>query len=172
MTKQKNARDFRMAAAAMKRPKAVADTAAGALLASVEVAAPPKRTFAALMTNVVERWWKLPGVYRLKDWQADLRPEGGWSVCVAFDDGLRFDEWGEICVVEAPNRIVLTRHFAADPLIGERETTLACRFAPSPCGTLITLREDGFLGGPRAAYSAAENWERVLGRLDAYLARA
>lgn len=172
MTKQTNAVDFRMAAAAMKRPKAVADAAAGALLANAEVAAPPERTFAALLTNEVERWWKFPGVYRLKDWRAELCPQGGWSVCVAFDDGRRFDEWGEICAVEAPNRVALTRHFAADPLIGERETTLACRFEPSPHGTLITLREDGFLGRPRAAYGAAENWEKVLGWLAAYLGRA
>jgi uncharacterized protein YndB with AHSA1/START domain len=160
------------AQAAKKPPKAVADGAAGGLLASAEVAARPERVFAALMTSEVERWWKLPGVYRLKDWQADLRPEGGWSVCVALDDGRRFDEWGEVCVVEAPNRIVLTRHFAANPLIGERETTLAYRFAPAPHGTLITLREDGFLGRPQAAHRAAENWERVLGWLDAYLRRA
>jgi uncharacterized protein YndB with AHSA1/START domain len=69
MTKQTNARDFHMAAAAMKRPKAVADGAAGTLLASAEVAAPPERAFAALMTGEVERWWKLPGVFRLKDWR-------------------------------------------------------------------------------------------------------
>jgi len=169
MTKQTNAVDFRMAAAAMKRPKAVADAAAGALLANAEVAAPPERTFAALLTNEVERWWKFPGVYRLKDWRAELCPQGGWSVCVAFDDGRRFDEWGEICAVEAPNRVVLTRHFAANPLIGERETTLAYRFEPSPYGTLITLREDGFLGRPQAAHGNAENWEKVLGWLDAYL---
>jgi uncharacterized protein YndB with AHSA1/START domain len=161
-----------MAAAAMKRPKAVAAAAAGSLLASVEVAAPPERVFAALTTNGVEGWWRLPGVYRLKDWRAQLRPQGGWSVCVAFDDGRRFDAWGEICVVEAPNRVVLTRHFAADPLIGERETTLAYRFEPSPYGTLITLREDGFLGRPQAAHAAAENWERVLGWLGADLSRA
>jgi hypothetical protein len=67
---------------------------------------------------------------------------------------------------------VLTRHFAADPLIGERETTLAYRFEPSPYGTLITLREDGFLGRPQAAHAAAENWERVLGWLGADLSRA
>ena len=58
------------------------------------------------------------------------------------------------------------------PLIGERETTLACRFEPSPRGTLITLREDGFLGRLQAAHGAAENWETFLGRLDAYLGRA
>jgi len=164
--------ELRMAAAARKRPKAVADGAAGMLLAIAEVAAPPERAFAALMTGEVERWWKLPGVYRLKDWRADLRPLGAWSVCIAFCDGRRFDEWGEICAVEAPNRVTLTRHFAANPLIGERETTLSRRFAPSPHGTLITLREDGFLGRPHAAHGAAENWERVLSRLGGHLSRA
>ena len=154
MTNEANAApDFRMAATAKKRPKAVADGVGGMLRATAEVPAPPERTFAALMTREVERWWKLPRVHRLKDWRADLCPQGGWSVYVELCDGRSFDEWGEICAVEAPNRIVLTRHFVADPLVGERETTLAYRFEPSPHG-------------------AAENWEKVLGWLDAYLSGA
>lgn len=172
MTREAVLRDFRAAAVVKARPKAVADGAAGMLLASVEVAAPPERTFAALMTSEVERWWTLPGVYRLKDWRADLRPQGCWSVCVELHDRRSFDEWGEICAVEPPYRAVMTRHFGANPLIGERETTLAYRFDPSPHGTLITLREDGFLGRPQAAYGNADNWEKVLGWLDAYLDRA
>lgn len=172
MTRELRERDFRAAAAVKRPPKAVADGASGMLLASVEVAATPERTFAALMTAEVERWWTLPGVYRLKDWRADLRPQGDWSVCVALCDGRRFDEWGEICAVEAPNRVVLTRHFGGNSLIGERETTLAYRFEPSPHGTLVTVREDGFLGRPQAAFGNAENWEHVLGWLDAYLGRA
>ena len=161
--------EFRSVGTARPRPKAAADAAAGMLLASADVPAPPERAFAALLTREVERWRRRPGVYRLKDWRADLCPQGAWSVCVAFCDGRRFDAWGEICAVEAPNRIVLTRHFAANPLIGERETTVAYRFEPSPHGTLITLREDGFLGRPEAAQAAAENWETVLGWLDADL---
>ncbi len=172
MNEVRAAPEIRTVAAEKKRPKAVADGAAGMLLASAEVPATPERAFAALMTSEVERWWKLSGVYRLKDWQADLCPQGGWSVCVEFCDGRRFDEWGEICAVEAPNRVALTRHFAANPLIGERETTLVCRLEPSLHGTLITLREDGFLGRPQAAHGAAENWEKVLGWFDGYLSGA
>jgi uncharacterized protein YndB with AHSA1/START domain len=172
MTKQANASEFRMLAAEKKRPKAIADGAAGMLLATVELVATPERAFAAMMTNEVERWWKPPGVHRLKDWRADLCPQGGWSVCVEFCDGGRFDEWGEICTVEAPSRVTLTRHCVGNPLIGERETIVTYRFEPSPHGTLMTLREDGFLGRPRAAHGAAETWERVLGCLDAYLTGA
>ena len=107
----------------------------------------------------------------MKDWRADLRPKGVWSVCVALSDGRRVDEWGEICAVEAPNRIVLTRHFGGDPLIGERETTRAYQLEPSPYGTLITVREDGFLGRPQAAHVAADNWEQNFGCLDSLFER-
>ena len=170
MTKEANPAEFRLAAPAKKRPKAVAHPATGLLLAAVEVAASPERAFAALMTSEVERWWTLAGVYRLKDWRADLCPQGAWSVCVEFCDGRRVDQWGEICAVEAPNRVVMTRHWAANPLIGDRETTLSCHFAASPYGTLIALREEGYLGRPQAAEDAADNWEQVLGWLDGYLA--
>ena len=162
--------EFRSVGTARPRPKAVADAAAGMLLASADVPASRERAFAALLTREVERWRRRPGVYRLKDWRADLCPQGAWSVCVAFCDGRRLDEWGEVCAVEAPNRIVMTRHGASNPLIGDRQTTLAWRFAPSPLGTRITLREDGFLGRPQAAEAAAEDWEEILGWLDRYLA--
>lgn len=163
------ARVLRMTSAARKPPKAVADGAVGMALATVEVAAPPERAFAALLSNEVEEWRLLPGAYRLRGWQAELRPQGPWSVTVEFCDGRRFDEWGEICAVAAPTSIVMTRH-SANPLVGDRQTTLAFRFEPSPHGTLITLREDGFLGRPQAAHAAAESWEMTLGWLDRYLA--
>jgi uncharacterized protein YndB with AHSA1/START domain len=163
------ARVSRMTSAAKRPPKAVADGAVGMVLANVEVAAPPERAFAALLSNEVEVWRQLPGAFRLKGWQAELRPQGPWSVTVEFRDGRRFDEWGEICAVAAPTSVVMTRH-SANPLVGDRQTTLAYRFEPSPHGTLITLREEGFLGRPQAAHAAADAWEMTLGWLEAHLA--
>jgi len=40
----------------------------------------------------------------------------------------------------------------ANPLLGERETTLTYQLEPSPHGTLVTLGEEGFIGRPEAAY--------------------
>jgi len=60
MTKIANPLDFRAPTAIKSRPKAIADGAAGMLLASAEVAATPERAFAALMTSEVERWWTWP----------------------------------------------------------------------------------------------------------------
>ncbi len=45
------------------------------------------------------------------------------------------------------------------------------RQAPDGYGTRVTIREEGFIGRPDAAYGNAENWEKVLGMLDAYLSR-
>lgn len=108
-------------------------------------------------------------MYWLKDWRADLRTQGRWSITVELPDGRQFNEWGEICEVDAPHKVVMTRRFAANPLIAERETTLTYRLEPSNYGTLVTVREDGFLGRPDAACGNAENWEKVLGWLDGYL---
>ena len=79
--------DFRSAAASKKTPKAVADGAAGMLLACADVAGTPDQAFRALMTSEVEKWWTIPGVYHLKDWTADLRAQGRWSVTIELHDG-------------------------------------------------------------------------------------
>ena len=163
--------DFRSAAASRKSPKAVADGAAGMLLGFAEVAGTPEQAFRALMTDEVERWWTIPGVYHLKDWKAELRAQGRWSVTVELPDGRQFNEWGEICDLDVPHKVVMTRRFAANPLIGERETTLTYRFERSAHGTLVTVREEGFVGRPQAAHGNAENWEKVLGWLDGYLSK-
>jgi uncharacterized protein YndB with AHSA1/START domain len=168
-TESKTHADFRSATESKKAPKAVADGVAGMLLAFAEVSGTPDQVFRALTTNEVERWWTIRGVYHVKDWKADLRAQGRWSVTVELHDGKQLNEWGEFCEVNVPNKIVMTRRFGANPLLGERETTLTYRLEPSPQGTLVTVREEGFIGRSEAVYGNAENWEKVLGWLDDYL---
>jgi uncharacterized protein YndB with AHSA1/START domain len=163
--------DFRIATELKRTPKAAVDGVAGMILAFAEVSGTPDQAFRALTTNEVEQWWTIPGVYHLKDWKADLRAQGRWSVTVELHDGKQLNEWGEFCEVDVPHKIVMTRRFGANPLLGDRETTATYRLEPSPNGTLITLREEGFIGRSEAAYGNAENWEKVLGWLDHYLSR-
>jgi len=63
----------------------------------------------------------------------------------------------------------MTRKFDGHPFQGTRETTITYRFEPSPHGTLVTVRDEGFIGRSEAAYGNAEIWENVLGWLDDYL---
>jgi uncharacterized protein YndB with AHSA1/START domain len=58
--------------------RAVADLSAGLVLATVEVAAPPERTFQALASRDVLRWWVRPGVFDTREWTGDVRPGGSW----------------------------------------------------------------------------------------------
>ena len=164
-----NKPDFRAPTVAKKLPRAVADGAAGLIIAVAEVGGPPERAFRALFTDEVMQWWKMPGVYHWKDWKAELRVCGPWSVNVQLADGNVVGAHGEFCEIDAPRRLVMTRVFSAHPFQGPRETTITYRFEPSPHGTLITVRDEGFIGRSQAAYGNAEIWEKVLGWLDEYL---
>jgi uncharacterized protein YndB with AHSA1/START domain len=150
-------------------PKSAVDATAGLLLVNAEVSGTPMQAFLALTTNEAEKWWKLPGVYYLKDWKVDAHVGGKWSVSVEIKGGKVVHEWGEFCKMDAPNIFIKTKKMDANPLGGERKTTVSFRFDPSPFGTLVTIREEGFIGIPQAAFGTAENWEKVLGLLDTHL---
>ena len=163
--------DFRAPKESKRVPKAVADGAAGLILAFADVAGTPEQVFRALTTDEVLRWWKMPGVYHWTDWKAEVRTGGAWSATVELAEGGVVHSWGEFCEVQAPGMIVMTRRFDAHPFLGDRETIITYRLEPSPYGTLVTVRDEGFIGRREAAYGNAEIWEKVLGWLDGYLSQ-
>lgn len=164
--------DFRAQSEAKRIPKAVADGIGGIILAIADVAGTPEQVFNALTTNEIEKWWKYPGIYHQKDWKAEVRVCGAWNVTVQLADGNLVHGFGEFCEISFPDKIVMTRRFSAHPFLGDRETTITYRLEPSPYGTLVTVRDEGFIGRAKAAYGNAEIWEKVLSWLDAYLANA
>jgi uncharacterized protein YndB with AHSA1/START domain len=168
-TSVKTEKDFRAPSSAKRAPKAVADGIGGMILVIAEIGGTPEQVFNALTTNQVEKWWKLPGLYFQKDWEADLRPCGAWRVAVQLHDGNVVYGFGEFCEVDFPHKIVMTRRFSQHPYQGDRETTITYRLEPSPRGTLVTIRDEGFIGRSMAAYGNAEIWEKVMGLLDAYV---
>jgi uncharacterized protein YndB with AHSA1/START domain len=172
-TNSSNETDFRAPPVSRKLPRAVADGRRGVIIATADVAGSPDRVFRALTTNEVESWWAMPGVYRQKEWTADLRVCGAWSVVVEMAAGGTVHAAGEFCSLEFPNEIIMTRRFLNDahPFLGPRETTITYCLDPSPYGTLVTVRDEGFIGRRDAAYGNAEIWEKVVGWLDAYLSR-
>ncbi len=161
-------KDFREPTVAKKAPRAVADDAQGVILCVSDVNGTPEQVFNALTTNEVEKWWQ-SDVYFQKDWKADLRPCGAWSVAVQWQDGSSNRGFGEFCELSFPHKIVMTRRFDKHPFQGDRETTITYRLEPSPYGTRVTIREEGFIGRSQAAYGNAEVWEKVMGWLDGYL---
>jgi uncharacterized protein YndB with AHSA1/START domain len=76
--------------------------------------------------------------YRRKKWNADVKVGGQWSFTVEADDGNVLRAWGELCELDSPKKLLMTRR----EFLGEREETITYTFEPSPFGTLVTVQED------------------------------
>lgn len=140
------------------------------VVATVEVEATPERIFEALTTKEVERWWGAPDVYCIKNWSADLRIGGRWSLDVCLPDGTVLPASGEFLNIQKPHRIAQTRMYKFDhPTLGRRVTAVTYTLDRSPRGTRITVRHDGFGGLQVAADEHAAGWVRLLNWLEKYL---
>jgi uncharacterized protein YndB with AHSA1/START domain/uncharacterized protein YciI len=157
-------------AAQPRRPaRAVADLTTGTILASVDIAAPAERIFAALTTDEVTRWWGSPEAYQTTSWQADLRVGGRWRAGGVMPDGASYVVEGEYLEVDPPRRLVHTWRADWD---GGAVTTVTYELAPIPGGTRVTLRHDGFAGRADSCQAHGDGWEAVLGWLERHLAAA
>ena len=59
--------------------RAIADVSTGLILATVTIAAPPERIFAALTDpSELPRWWGADDLYRTTTHTSDLRKGGAW----------------------------------------------------------------------------------------------
>lgn len=161
--------DYRLPTASKwHSPRAVVDAEAGIIIATVEISATPEQIFRAFTTDEVERWWGHQDYYWWREWKADLRVCGSWSVKVALTDGSTNGGCGEFAELDEPYKIAMTRRFDEHPLLGRRETTITYYMNPTENGTFLTLRDEGYIGRSEAAFGNAEHWERVLGWLENY----
>ena len=135
----------------------MADLAEGTILASVTVAAPAARVFAALTSHEVVEWWGAEDTCRTTSWTGQRRPGGRWQARGTRADRGAFAVEGEYLEVDPDRRIVST--WQAD---GEAETTrVTCRLEPLQAGTLLTLQHTGFRSR-ESCTDHAEGWAIVL----------
>jgi uncharacterized protein YndB with AHSA1/START domain len=147
--------------------RAIADVTEGMILATVEIAAPPARVFAALtQSEEIVRWWGSDELYRTTAWTADFRVGGRWRADGVGADGSPFFVEGEFLEIDPPHRLVQTWR---PPFDGGHTTTLSYRLEPTELGTRVTLRHSGFTGRPDSCRSHANGWVRVFGWLAAHL---
>lgn len=145
--------------------RAVADVTEGAILAAVEIAAPPERVFRAIASPEIAAWWGSPDTYRTTAWAGDVRVGGRFRSTGESADGQAFAVEGEFLEVNAPNRLVHT--WKPDWEEGAA-TTVTFRLEPTPIGTRLVLRHTGFGARTASCQSHGQGWERVLGWLAAF----
>jgi len=149
--------------------RAIADLTNGMLLATVEIAATPDRVFRALTTDEVMKWWGSPDTYRTTKWTADLRVGGRWQSEGLHNNGQTFTVSGEFLELDPPRKLAYTWRPTWDE---NRETRVTYRLEPTPTGTRVTLRHEGFGARAEACNGHTQGWEKVLGYLESYLAPA
>jgi uncharacterized protein YndB with AHSA1/START domain len=139
------------------RARAVADTAEGKILATVDLAATPERVFEALTSREVIEWWVRPGVFDTREWSADVRVGGQWRTAGMSARGPYAIE-GEFIEVDPPRTLAHTWVLAGGSSI------VSYRLDPIDGGTRLTLWHEGI---PIAAVctNTAIGWETSFERL-------
>lgn len=148
------------------RARAAADLANGVVLATVEVAAPPERVFAALMGPEITKWWEGAGLtsFTTTEFTGEVKPGGKWRASGPAADRSYAVE-GQFLVVEAPAKLV---HTFGPP--GMPPSTCTYDVEAIPDGTRITLRHEHVF--PReVCIGGALAWESLFARLSDYLAK-
>ena len=147
------------------RARAVADTAEGHLLASVEVKASPERVFRALASKEVTGWWVRAGVFDTREWAGDVHTGGRWRAAgIALGQPYALE--GEFLEIDQPRKLVHTWRRAGMP---NTSTTVTYHLEPLNGGTRITLRHAGFTS-PETCTNTAIGWETSFERLAETLA--
>jgi uncharacterized protein YndB with AHSA1/START domain len=144
--------------------RAVADVTEGMLLATIDIAVPPERVFAAIASEQVVLWWGSPDLYRVTKWTGDVRVGGRWrSDGIDNRDGKPFSVQGQFLEVDPPRKLVQTWQYDWDPT--KSVTTITWRLTAIPGGTRVVVRHEGFGDEHDACAGHANGWERVLGWL-------
>ena len=146
--------------------RAVADTAGGYILATLEVAAPTDRVFRALASNDIVDWWVRPGVFDTREWKGELSVGSHWEAA-GMARGQQYTLEGEFLEIEAPRKLSHTWRLVGAP---GPQTTVTYLLDEVAGGTRVTLRHSGFPAG-ESSINTCIGWETSLARLGEYLAR-
>jgi len=147
------------------KARAVADTARGHLVASVELAAPPERVFRALASKEITNWWVRAGVFDTRDWAGDLCIGGRWRAS-GIARGQPYAIEGEFLEIDAPRKLVHTWHLLGAP---NALTIVTYDIEQRHGGTRVTLRHDGFTSADTCTNTAI-GWETSFEQLAKALA--
>jgi uncharacterized protein YndB with AHSA1/START domain len=149
--------------------RALADLAAGSVLATVDIAAPAERVFRALSDpKELVQWWGSAETYRAHLWEADFRVGGKWRVEGKSAAGRPYAVSGEFLEIARPRRLVQTWSYDWDAGKNQPPTKITYLLEDVPGGTRVTVRHEGFTSREDCASHGA-GWERVLQWLEDYL---
>ena len=149
--------------------------------AEIFIAAPPERVFQAITDpNQTLKWWGQQGMYRVTEWNGDVRPGGKWSTVGVGADGAPFRVEGEYLEVAPPRLLV----YSWTPSWSSSLNTVV-RWELEPrevhglqhrgpqkvgMGTMVKIRHSGFAdSATEQAVNHSQGWTRVLVWMQAFV---
>ncbi len=139
------------------------------ILATCDIPMSPERVYDAITTKEMEKWWGEDDVYWVKDYDADLRVGGKWTLNVVGPEGTPRPASGIFLELDKPSKLVITRKYDWEfPGLGTWPTKVTYLIEPSGEGSKVIVRHEDFNGEANAAFAHEEGWERYLDWLREY----
>jgi uncharacterized protein YndB with AHSA1/START domain len=130
------------------------------IVASVDIAAPPERTFRALASEEIVDWWVNPGAFDTREWAGEVKV-GGWWRASGMARGQPYTLEGEFLEVDPPRKLVHTWHRVGAP---EDPSIVTYLLEPIPGGTRLTINHSGIVS-PEQGNNTTDGWRTSLARL-------
>lgn len=129
-----------------------------------QIKAPPSKVFEALtVSENILQWWGVDAGRTLRA-EADVRPEGRYSIAFRMADGSEHNPTGVYKEVIPDSKLVFTWEWPDRP---EWESLVTIELRPVDIGTELVLTHENL---PREAADSHETgWTGLLGQLDRHL---
>ena len=144
-----------------------------AIIAEIEIAAPPERVFRALIDPAQVQEWSKNDFCELTTWELDPQVGGFWqSISTPYegkgDPKQRFEHHGRVLEIKPPHLLVFTwlANFHDDP---KRETVVRWELTPTTNGTRVKMTHSGLAQEPKSREEYSGGWPGLLQAIKQYL---
>jgi len=152
--------------------KAIITPDQDAIIAEIDIAAPPSRVFEALTDPKQLLHWFTDASCPVKFWRMDARLGGSYSYATEKSNFVvnGVDEFkckGEITEIDPPRVLVYT-WFANWHLDPQKETVVRWELTPTVSGTHVKVKHSGLAQEPEARKDYSGGWPGVVEKLKAF----
>lgn len=140
-----------------------------AVIADLEIAAPPEIVFEAITDpDQLSKWWGDGDTYRADQWEIDLRIGGKYRSSGKGKDGVPFEVHGEYLEIDPPR--ALTQSWVAS-FGTEVSSVVRWELQPTGSGTRLKVVHSGLSQYPAMKTMYSNGWPRVVGWLKGHSER-
>ena len=143
-----------------------------AVIAEVQIAAPPQRVFQALTDRAQALQWGASDLFQMTVWEMDPKPGGKWQFISrelkGKNAGKEYEHHGEILEIDPPRLLVYT-WFANWHEPPSHRTVVRWEITPAANGTKVKLTHSGLSQLPAACKSYSQGWPGLMQALKNFL---